>query len=31
MPLQNRVTPLGEIIATPHRGTFTGNREPGHC
>ena len=26
MPLQNRVTPLGEIIATPHRGTFTGNR-----
>jgi len=26
MPLQNRVTPLGEIIATLHRGTFTGNR-----
>jgi hypothetical protein len=26
MPLQNRVTPLGEIIATPHRGMFTGNR-----
>jgi hypothetical protein len=26
MPLQNRVTPTGEIIATPHRGTFTGNR-----
>jgi len=26
MPLQNRVTPLGEIIATPHRGLFTGNR-----
>ena len=26
MPLQNRVTPAGEIIATPHRGLFTGNR-----
>lgn len=26
MPLQNRVTPLGDIIATPHRGLFTGNR-----
>jgi hypothetical protein len=26
MPLQNRVTPTGEIITTPHRGTFTGNR-----
>src|SRR3989475_7713436 len=26
MPLQNRVTPLGDIIATPHRGIFTGNR-----
>jgi hypothetical protein len=26
MPLQNRVTPQGEIIATPHRGLFTGNR-----
>jgi hypothetical protein len=26
MPLQNRVTPLGDIIATAHRGTFTGNR-----
>ena len=26
MPLQNRVTPLGQIIATPHRGLFTGNR-----
>lgn len=26
MPLQNRVTPSGEIIATPERGTFTGNR-----
>ena len=25
-PLQNRVTPTGEIIATPHRGLFTGNR-----
>ena len=25
-PLQNRVTPSGDIIATPHRGTFTGNR-----
>lgn len=25
-PLQNRVTPFGEIIATPERGTFTGNR-----
>jgi hypothetical protein len=25
-PLQNRVTPAGEIIATPHRGLFTGNR-----
>ncbi len=25
-PLQNRVTPLGDIIATPHRGIFTGNR-----
>ena len=25
-PLQNRVTPLGDIIATPHRGMFTGNR-----
>ena len=25
-PLQNRVTPTGEIIATPHRGMFTGNR-----
>ena len=23
-PLQNRVTPAGEIIATPHRGLFTG-------
>ena len=26
MPLQNRVTPRGDIIATPHRGMFTGNR-----
>jgi hypothetical protein len=26
MPLQNRVTPFGEIIATPTRGMFTGNR-----
>ena len=26
MPLQNRVTPSGDIIATAHRGMFTGNR-----
>lgn len=26
MPLQNRATPTGDIIATPHRGLFTGNR-----
>ena len=26
MPLQNRVTPTGDIVATPHRGRFTGNR-----
>ncbi len=26
MSLQNRVTPFGEIVATPERGTFTGNR-----
>jgi hypothetical protein len=26
MPLQNRVTPLGDIVATPERGMFTGNR-----
>lgn len=26
MPLQNRVTPFGDIIATPARGMFTGNR-----
>jgi hypothetical protein len=26
MPLQNRVTPTGDIITTPYRGLFTGNR-----
>jgi len=26
MPLQNRVTPTGDIVATAHRGMFTGNR-----
>src|ERR1700741_1347072 len=26
MPLQNRVTPEGEIIATPHRGLMMGTR-----
>lgn len=26
MPLQNRVTPVGEIVATSHRGTMMGNR-----
>jgi hypothetical protein len=26
MPLQNRVTPSGDIISTPQRGLFTGNR-----
>ena len=26
MPRQNRVTPFGDIIATPERGTFMGNR-----
>jgi hypothetical protein len=26
MPRQNRVTPFGEIVATPQRGTFMGNR-----
>lgn len=26
MPRQNRVTPFGDIVATPERGTFTGNR-----
>jgi hypothetical protein len=26
MPMQNRVTPLGEIVATPERGLLYGNR-----
>lgn len=26
MPLQNRVTPKGEIVAVPERGSFMGNR-----
>ena len=26
MPLQNRVTPLGEIVAVPERGLVYGNR-----
>ena len=26
MPLQNRVTPFGDIVAVPQRGLFTGNR-----
>jgi hypothetical protein len=26
MPLENRVTPFGEIVAVPERGTFMGNR-----
>ena len=26
MPLQNRVTPTGDIVATPERGLFVGNR-----
>jgi hypothetical protein len=26
MPLQNRVTPFGEIVAIPQRGLFIGNR-----
>jgi hypothetical protein len=26
MPLQNRVTPSGDVIATPYRGMFAGNR-----
>ena len=26
MPLQNRVTPTGEIVAVPDRGLFMGNR-----
>jgi hypothetical protein len=35
MPRQNRVTPFGEIVAIPERGTFMGNRgilhdETGH-
>lgn len=25
-PLQNRVSPFGDIVAVPERGTFTGNR-----
>jgi hypothetical protein len=25
-PLQNRVTPTGDVVATQHRGMFTGNR-----
>ena len=25
-PLQNRVTPFGDIAAIPQRGTFIGNR-----
>src|SRR4051812_8832595 len=25
-PLQNRVTPFGDIVSTPQRGLFTGNR-----
>lgn len=25
-PLQNRVTPFGEVVAIPERGSFTGNR-----
>ena len=25
MPRQNRVTPFGDLIATPERGTFMGN------
>ena len=30
MPLQNRVTPLGELIATPERGMVFGNRRRLH-
>src|SRR3977135_2650817 len=34
MPLQNRVAPTGDVITTPHRGLFTGNRgiihDPAH-
>jgi hypothetical protein len=26
MPFQNRVTPLGELVATPERGLVYGNR-----
>src|SRR5690349_3427993 len=26
MPRQNRVTPWGDLVATPERGTFLGNR-----
>ena len=26
MPRQNRVTPFGELVATPARGTLMGNR-----
>jgi len=26
MPLQNRVTPFGKVVAVPERGMFTGNR-----
>src|ERR1700676_704068 len=26
MPLQNRVTPFGELVAVPARGTLFGNR-----
>src|SRR5688572_32956373 len=26
MPWRNRVTPLGDIVATPERGTLMGNR-----
>jgi hypothetical protein len=26
MPLQNRVTPFGDLSASPARGTFMGNR-----
>ncbi len=26
MPLQNRVTPFGEVVRAPWRGAFTGNR-----
>ena len=26
MPLQNRVTPMADIVSAPERGTFTGNR-----